>query len=207
MSFNDFFNSSLDSFFDRGFFNRPRRYESNFPSGYFSTRGLIDQTYPDKRSLVPSTFYPTDAIGFPFDGDFFRHFNDGKIFVGFDNNVDLKEEKDKYIVTAQIEDLKNKDLKIDFLKRENELKISISDSEEKQDEKSGEKSSSSRSYQSSLKFDKAVNAADISAEPQENSIIITVPKVEADSENVVSIPIGNGEGNVRKILEEHPAQQ
>ncbi|KAK6461790.1 18 kDa heat shock protein [Scheffersomyces coipomensis] len=205
MSFyNNFFDSDFEDFFNRGFFNRPRRYESSIPNGYFTPRRLIGNTYPPARSLIPYG-YPGEVFPTAFDDDFFKHFNDGKMFVGFDNNVDLKEEQDKYVVTCKFDDLTNKDFKVDFLKKENELKISVAQKISKTDEQTGAKSESSSNYSSSLKFDKPVNPTAITAETKDGNVLITVPKVESDAENVVTIQFNNNGDNVKHVIDEKPA--
>ncbi|ABN66247.2 18 kDa heat shock protein (HSP 18) [Scheffersomyces stipitis CBS 6054] len=186
----NFFDNEFDNFFSSDFFNRPRRYESKLLHGYYSPSRLIESRYP--RQLVRRDF----------EDDWLAHFNDGKIFTGFDENVTTKEEPDKYIVSFKGEDLKNKGLKVDFRRKENELTISVE--EKKTEEKEGVTSSYTNSYQSSVRFDKKVRPDDVSADFKDNTVVITIPKLECDEENVVNVSI---EGhNVDHLIDEAPAK-
>lgn len=112
-------------------------------------------------------------------------------------NVKLKEDDDKYIVYFEDKRIKQKELKVDYLKKQNQLRLSIM-------EKSGdnEKFQYTSSYQSSLGFDKPVKYDEIKANVDDNKVEIVIPKVESDDSNTVSIKV-NG-SNVKPLIESSP---
>ncbi|KAK6457661.1 18 kDa heat shock protein [Scheffersomyces xylosifermentans] len=188
------FDSDFDNFFGSSFFSRPRRYESRFPRGYYSPRFLIDSAYPEPQGAN------SQVTRREYDNDFLAHFQNGRLFAGFDNDVVSKEESDKYVVTFKVDDLKNKNIKVDFLKAENEL--TLSGEEKKEEEKDGVKSSYTNNFHSSVRFDKPVKSDAITAAWEESTVVITIPKVKPDTENIVNIPIKGD-----NLIEPKPAEQ
>lgn len=101
------------------------------------------------------------------------------------NGPELKEEKDKYVVTYNDPNLKNKEVNIDFHKKEKELLITTN--EERKDGNSSYTSSS----ENRLTLSKPVKYNDITADFKENGLVIVVPKVEVDKDddNVYNVKI------------------
>lgn len=172
-------NDSFDDFFNVPSFTRSRRALPG--SNPRTTRSAGD-------SLIPSN-------GFD---DFFNEpmmFKEN--FYNPRDEVKLKEEDDKYIVYFDDERINQKELKVDYLKKQNQLRLSIF-------EKSGdgEESQITSSYQSSLGFDKPVKYDEIKADIGDSKVSITIPKVESDEENIVNIQLtGN---NVKPLVDSHP---
>ncbi|EGV64037.1 hypothetical protein PSN45_003875 [Yamadazyma tenuis] len=113
-------------------------------------------------------------------------------FFNVENDVKLKEEPDKYLIGFKDDKINEKELKVDFLKKENELKISISQKSESKEGEEGPQSYYSSSYQSSIRFDKPVKFEEIEADVKDGQVSIVIPKVEADpvpAENVVNVAI------------------
>ncbi|EGW33191.1 uncharacterized protein SPAPADRAFT_50101 [Spathaspora passalidarum NRRL Y-27907] len=175
--FSRFFDDDFDDFFFR-----PRRYTTQKPADY-NPRQI---TQGDDISLTP--WGGQSTLSRDFNDSFWRNFNAGKYFVGFDEDLKTTEEKDKYLVTfTQPEGKLNpEDVKIDFHKKQNELVISISHEEK------DENRSTSRSFVSSRIFAKPINPDDIKADITGGSIKLVLPKVEPDKEekpNVVSVKV------------------
>lgn len=109
----------------------------------------------------------------------------------------LKELPDKYLVQVKDTTASKKDLQVNYHKSENELEVTILHNYEKKDGDARSYSSSSTST-STVSFDKPVKFDKISAEVGAEGVIITVPKEEADKENVVNINvIRNEEENAK----------
>ena len=145
------------------FFGRPRKYATEVPPNFNPRK--IAQGDNGKGQQVS------------------RYFSSGKYFVGFDDNVKTTEESDKYVVSYDQENLSPDEVNVDFDKQENELIITVT----QETEKDGTKKSST--FHSNLKFEKPVNFDDISAEIGEQGVQVTLPKVHADHEKIVNIPI------------------
>lgn len=101
----------------------------------------------------------------------------------------LKEESDKYLVKVRDANASTKDLQVNYHKKENQLEVTISHNQESSD---GNHSYTSLSTSTSrVSFDKPVAFEQISAEVGSEGVVITVPKMERDEENVFKIDVSN----------------
>lgn len=182
MSWFGFFDPDFDDFF-----GRPRKYATEVPPNFNPRK--IAQGDNGKGQQVSrygaGAGHPHRALARrdDFFDDFWKNFSSGKYFVGFDDNVKTTEESDKYMVSYDQENLSPDEVNVDFDKQENELIITVT----QETEKDGTKKSST--FHSNLKFEKPVNFDDISAEIGEQGVQVTLPKVHADHEKIVNIPI------------------
>lgn len=175
-------------------FYRPRRYTNKVPPNY-NPRRIADSGYNNRSRQNPSGGQEvarrnpsggslTTANGDFFD-DFWKNFSSGKYFVGFDDKLKTEEKPDKYLVVYADEGLNEEDVSIDFNKQDNELTISISHEE---DDKEG--GHSARSYYSTVKFDRPIDAHEIQADVTSKGIDLVLPKEHPDDEHIVHIPVG-----------------
>lgn len=98
-----------------------------------------------------------------------------------EDDVKLLEEADKYIISFKDEDIANKEMKVDYSKEQNELHLRISQNVDKEEETGYQHYSNT--YESSIKFEKAVNGDDLLAEIDGSNVTITVPKVQQENNN------------------------
>ncbi|CAK9435615.1 uncharacterized protein LODBEIA_P03420 [Lodderomyces beijingensis] len=170
--------------FDQDFDNlllRPRKYSNILPKKY-NPRQLAEQSHPRTSKEVGR---PMGGLHAPsiwdrnewFVDDFWDKFNSGRYFVGFDDSVNIVEKNDKYLVAYKEPGLKEDDIQIDFNKEDNELVIYMNQ------EEGSATGSHSKSYQSTMKFDKAVKVDGIQAEIDESGVELVLPKVHADNEH------------------------
>ncbi|EMG50610.1 hypothetical protein G210_2086 [Candida maltosa Xu316] len=159
------------------FFHRPRKYSSHIPPNYNPRRIAAQSDRTGGQQLT--------RRGDFFD-DFWKNFSSGKYFVGFDDNLKTKEEPDKYLISYEEEDLGPSSINIDFDKKENELIISVASEE---DDSGG--GHSARTYHSTLKFEKPINAEDIHGDITDHGIELVLPKEHTDDENIVHIPLSS----------------
>ncbi|CAH6723211.1 small heat shock protein 21 [[Candida] jaroonii] len=99
--------------------------------------------------------------------------------LGSGSDVRYQEEKDQYLVSFDEKHIQDKNFDINFAKDRNELTIKIED-------KNGENYSN---YVNSYVFDKAVNPNEINASVNDGKVLISIPKVAKDAENIVNIKI------------------
>lgn len=92
-----------------------------------------------------------------------------------ENDVKLQEEPDKYIISFKDEDIDTKEMKVDYSKELNELRLSISKNVKEEKDSSYKQYSST--YQSSIKFDKPVAGDELLADVNGGNVMITVPKL------------------------------
>lgn len=98
----------------------------------------------------------------------------------------VDENPENYVVT--VSGAKDRQFTVDYLKNENQLSIkSTKEVHEKNDE--GERTFKS-STRNSVVFEKPVKPEDIKGDVQYGNLVITVPKVEVDT-NIVRIPISH----------------
>lgn len=174
------------------------RFLNEFFSGpSYSRRRQALPSRRDKNSeygtLIPNSFFSDSLFNEP------MVFNEN--FYNVENDVKLNEEADKYIISFHDENINKKELKVDFLKKENELRIQVA---QKADESGdGNESHYSSSYQSSIRFDKAVKFEEIVADVNGADVSIVIPKVESDAANIVNIQV-KGIENVKPIIESKP---
>lgn len=128
-------------------------------------------------SVVPRNF---------FDGvlDTWKDVGDFK----WNDKLEVKEEADKYRVLLKDNTAEKKDLNVNYHKQQNELEVNISHKYESNDGENRKVSSSSSST-FTVSFEKLVKPNGISAEVGPEGVVITVPKEEADQDNVVSIEV------------------
>ncbi|RCK67749.1 Small heat shock protein 21 [Candida viswanathii] len=181
-------------------FHRPRRYTNKVPPNY-NPRRIAGSGYSRSRPQQQrgsnnqqlSIYDPSGGslvtTGDDFFDDFWKNFSLGKYFVGFDDNLKTEEKPDKYLVVYADDDLNEEDVSIDFNKQDNELIISISQEEE--DDEGGH---AAKSYYSTVKFDKPIDAAEIQADITPKGIDLVLPKEHPDDEHIVHIPVGKGKG-------------
>lgn len=162
---------------------------------YSRRRPALPNRDGNQTSLVSNDFFSDPFFNEPM---VFR-----ENFYNVENDVKLNEEADKYIVSFNDEDIAKKELKVDFLKKENELRIQTAQKSDKSED--GKESHYSSSYQSSLRFDKPVKFDDITADVNGSAVSIVIPKVESDSDNVINIQV-KGNDNVKPLLESKPAK-
>lgn len=141
-------------------------------------RKTIEGKDNSEGKVVPRNFFE-DSL------DTWRKFED---FGQWDDKLEVKEEADKYRVIVKDGTAQKKDLDVNYHKQQNELQVNISHKYESNDGESRKVSSSSSST-FSVSFEKAVKPNEISAEVGPEGVQITVPKMEADQENVVSIEV------------------
>lgn len=160
----------FDNFF--GFDRRDRR---QYPKRVIKS----DDSDNNERQVAPFGGYPNFLE---------RWYDDFGDFKELEDVLKVKEEEDKYLVKVKDKNASLKDLLVNYHKKENELEVTISHNYERND---GENRSftSSSSQTSRLGFDKAVKFEEITADVGEEGVIITVPKAEVDSGNVVKINI------------------
>lgn len=85
----------------------------------------------------------------------------------------FQEEPDKYIISFKDEDIDTKEMKVDYSKELNELRLSISKNVKEEKDSSYKQYSST--YQSSIKFDKPVAGDELLADVNGGNVMITVP--------------------------------
>lgn len=154
-------------FDDFGYFYPPRR----LVAGNQKDSGLSgsqDQNAVSTRNYPRSLFFDNDPINW--NGDF--------------DNFKVVEEPDKYLVTYREPNFKNKDFNLHFLKKENTLVVKTSEKRCDKCGGNGETDYSSHS-EARVKLEKPVKFEGITADKGENSILLTVPKVEPDDEKNV----------------------
>lgn len=112
-------------------------------------------------------------------------------WADFEGNapLNLKEETDKYVVQMKDADAKNKEVEVNYLKKENALEVHLKHKYEQREGDNYFLGSSSATLR--VAFDKDVNGEAISAEVGAEGLIVTVPKKEADPDNVVKVRVSN----------------
>ncbi|CAI5756604.1 unnamed protein product [Candida verbasci] len=191
------FSSWFDDY-DDSLWSRARKYSSRLPRDYNPRRVTENLPwYASDRDLQPLSYdsprrsKPHSALARregDFIDDFWRNVERGKYFVGFDENLHTTEEDDKYLVSFDRENLSVDDVSIDFNKHDNELVISVDQSEQ---DRFGRSTSSK--YHSAMKFNKPIKVDDIKADITDHGIELKLPKEHADSEQVVQIPLQKSE--------------
>ncbi|KAI3406733.2 hypothetical protein KGF56_000338 [Candida oxycetoniae] len=167
-----------------GAMSRPRKYTHIMPKKY-NPRKYVESSHPSSQlersrgAFVPALW---DRDNW-FVDEFWDKLSSGRYFVGFDDSLHTDEENDKYIVNYKEPGLNSEDVKIDFDKENNELVINMNHKE------ADEKSSSYKSYESSVKFSKPIKVDKIEAEIDKNGLNLVLPKEVADSERLHNIPI------------------
>ena len=174
--------------------SRPRKYTNSIPSQY-NPRRIAERTMPrqfhsgqdEERSRLPlssrhsgSDLWDRDHH---FVDDFWDKFSSGKYFIGFDDSLHTKEKDDKYLVSYDDPGLKQDEVKVDFDEEENELVIHV-DHEDRTDDHA-----SSKSYLSTMKFEKSIKVDDIKAEIDDNGIQLVLPKMHADNEHIHHVAV------------------
>lgn len=167
------------------FFRRPRKYTSALPEGYNPRRIAGGEssalTLTDRSALAGRDFFD----------DFWKNYSLGKYFIGFDEDMKTEEKPDKYVVSYAQKNINPEDVKVDFHKKENELVISMNHEEK------DEHGSSSKTFTSTMKFEKPIKFDSIVANITDNGINLELPKVEPDKEekdeNVVSVNVSRKE--------------
>lgn len=104
--------------------------------------------------------------------------------------LNVKEEPEKYTVNLDDPSVVDKNISVNYHKKENALEVTITLQTEKQEGGSSFKSSSTSTR--SVSFEKPVNFSEITAKIGSQGIVISVPKTEKDepeSENLVRISI------------------
>ncbi|KAF3992465.1 hypothetical protein FT663_00745 [Candidozyma haemuli var. vulneris] len=113
----------------------------------------------------------------------------------------LKEEPDKYLVKVRDANASTKDLQVNYHKKENQLEVTISHNQESSE---GNHSYTSSSMATSrVGFDKAVDFEKITADVGSEGVVIIVPKMERDEDNIFKIDIGNSK---KQDKIEHPKE-
>lgn len=132
-------------------------------------------------SLIPRQ----NLFDFPSDRFFDNFWSVPETFksLGSGNDVKYEEEKDKYLVSFEDQNIKNKDFNINFAKDRNELTIKIEDKSD----------NNYSSYVNSYVFDKPVDPNEINASLNDGKVLITIPKVVKDDDNIVNIKINGVE--------------
>lgn len=111
------------------------------------------------------------------------------------DDVKIKEEVDKYIIHFKDDDINKKELKVNFNKEENELKLEIF---EKHYNETGEEYFVCN-FESSVKFDKAVKFDEMIPDTNNGNVSICIPKVHKDAENLLNMQLKNTSvDNLRK---------
>lgn len=103
------------------------------------------------------------------------------------DDVKLNEEVDKYVIRFKDDNINNKELRVDFNKEENELKLEIF---QKHYNETGEEYFVCN-FESSVKFDKPVKFEEMIPDTNNGNVSITVPKVHNDSENLLNMQLKN----------------
>ncbi|EGW29874.1 uncharacterized protein SPAPADRAFT_63493 [Spathaspora passalidarum NRRL Y-27907] len=174
-----------------------RRTAANIPKALIPrVRGY--RTWYDPRlplPLVPrykdSFFRLPEIFRDPLARDFDINWFDNK---SMNDYFQTTEEKDKYVVNIKDANLADKNVKLDFNKNENSLKISIEQKMDQEDK--GNTSSFASSFSSNYQFEKPVSVDSIVAEHGKDGLTISLPKLEVekdDDDDVVNIKINRGE--------------
>lgn len=148
-------------------------------------------------SLIPNNFFSDSFFNEP------MVFKEN--FYNVENDVKLNEEPDKYVVSFKDNEINKKELKVDFLKKENELRIQLGQRSDESSEEGNETHYSS-SYSSSIRFDKPVKFDEIIADVNGPDVSIVIPKVESDEENVVNVQV-KGNDSVKPLVDSKPQGQ
>ncbi|CAD1812920.1 Hsp20/alpha crystallin family protein [Candida parapsilosis] len=155
-------------------------------------RSKIAKAIPTQSTalVTPTRAYLTFPKSLPtFPQDFFDHdwFNDSSIT----NYFKTKQTPESYQFTITDPNIKNKDVKIDFCKPDNALLVSVNQNLNEQGKHSQSKFASV--FTNKYVFDKPVDYNDIKADhdAKTGEVIITVPKLEKDDENLVNIKLNH----------------
>lgn len=103
------------------------------------------------------------------------------------DDVNLKEEADKYVIHFKDDNINKKELKLDVNKEDNELKLEIY---EKSNNEVGEEYYVSH-FESTIKFDKSVKFDEIVPDIENGNVSICIPKVNKDSESLLNMQLKN----------------
>lgn len=152
-----------------------------------------------RRLALPQRSYGSLIPRDNFFGDFFQPtvFRES-FYYNPSNEVKLDEQDGQYVISFEDENINKKELKVDYLKRENQLRIQIAEKQDSKDDTNETHYSSN--YYNSISFDKKVNSDDIKASIDGNKISIVVPKVESDAGNIVNVQI-TGNDNVQPLID------
>lgn len=159
----------FDSFF--GYQPRPRR---SFPR-----RAIRNGDSDDERRVTPFGGYP---------GYVNRWYDDFGTFRELEDVLQVKEDDDRFLVRVKDKNASLKDLLVNYHKKENELVVTVSHNYNR-DDGAGKKFSSTSSETSSVAFSKPVSFEDISADVEEEGIVINVPKAGVDESNIHKVNI------------------
>ncbi|CUM66207.1 uncharacterized protein PRCAT00003866001 [Priceomyces carsonii] len=101
-----------------------------------------------------------------------------KLFLGFSDNLDVKEEPDKYVLSLKGALLEGTNYKVDYVKDKNELVVSTVRNVTHKDDHGS--SSTHSSSQRTVKFDKPIKFDSVKADTTNGGLLVTAPKVKAD---------------------------
>lgn len=203
LSFNNSFKNSFfnDLFFNHDNISKSRRIKSRGPENKVSKslQPRRDIRHKPKRDeLMLALFIDDDFFG----GEL-NLFENTNRFFDDQGRFDVQEDDEKYLVSYKDTDIKNKELKVEYLKDKQEIVVSSKVKKcDKYNDGNGISEFSSTS-ESRIKLDKPVNHEATKATIDNDCLKLTIPKLESD-ETIFRIEIEDEENNKDKELLDSP---
>lgn len=134
---------------------------------------------PNTKELYNPNFVSTDSL-IPRSHSYKTNFNEDLVFQeNFYNEYDdvkLTEEDKAYKIHFKDDSIHKKEMKLDFNKDENEIRILIIENSEPTIDEYGNDVNHTNNFESVIKFDKPIDIDRLTYEPNDGDVEILIPK-------------------------------